>query len=79
MGYAEPTEIGVIILSVLLPNVKFNITSDMIQLLNLKVVFVGLLTFDAIMHLINFIGICTLYTISGVDQKALRLDYFLFL
>lgn len=44
----------------------------MIQLLNLKGVFLGLATDDTNMHLANFIGICTSYTILGVDQKVFK-------
>lgn len=67
-----------IILFTLPPGVKFHITSSMIQFLNLKDVFVGLAMDDANMNLINIIGICTSYTIRGVDQEAFRLTFFLF-
>lgn len=50
----------------------------MIQLLNLKGVFGGLSIDDETMHIMNFIGIYTLYNLSGVSQEALRLSLFLF-
>lgn len=53
------------------PNVKFDITSAMVELLNLKGVIFGLSIDDPNIHLSNFIGICTSYTIPMVDQEAL--------
>lgn len=55
------------------PIVKFDITSVMIQLLNLKDRFSGAAIDDANMHLANITRICTSYTIPVVDQEALRL------
>lgn len=48
-------------------NVKFEITSAMIQLLNLNGVFSGEATNDANLHLTNFTRIRISYTITGVD------------
>lgn len=45
--------------------------SVMIQLLNLKGVFVGLLTNNANKHIINYVGICALYNLSRVSKEAL--------
>lgn len=57
MRCIELTETRAIIIPTLPPNVKFDITSVVNQLLNLKGVFVGLPTDDTNMHLTNFIGI----------------------
>lgn len=78
MGYLEPAEWGAIVPPVLAPNVQFDITNAMIQLLNLKGVFSGAAKDDANMHLTNFVGICTNYNIQGVNQEALRLRLFPF-
>lgn len=79
MGYVEPIEIKAIVLPALPPNVKFGITSVIIQLLNLEGVFFGLEKYDPNMHLANLTGIYTSYTMLGVDQKAFRLRLFPFL
>lgn len=50
----------------------------MIQLLNLKGVFISLPTDDANMYIINFVRIFTLYNLPEVSQKAIRLRLFLF-
>ncbi|KAF3672677.1 hypothetical protein FXO37_07403 [Capsicum annuum] len=76
MGYVEPTETGAIVLPILLPGIKFDITSVMIQLLTLKGMFVGLPIDDANLHLTNFLVICNSYTDLG--QEALRLRCFPF-
>lgn len=57
---------------------KFDITSALIQLLNLKGVFVILLTDVANMDFVNFNGIYISYAILGLDQEALRLKLFPF-
>ncbi|KAF3678893.1 hypothetical protein FXO37_04142 [Capsicum annuum] len=73
LGYVEPTESGSIISPTLGHNVKFDITSAMIQLLNLKGVFLNAAKDDTNMHITNFLRICTYCTIPRVDQEALRL------
>lgn len=78
MGYVEPVKTKSIVSPTLPLNVKFDITSVMIQLLNLKGVLLGSETDDVNMHIANFIGICILYTILGVDQEAFRLRLFPF-
>lgn len=50
----------------------------MIQLLNLKIVFIGLATDDANIHIMNIAGILNLYNQPRVSQKALRLKLFPF-
>lgn len=49
MGYVAPTKMGSIIPPTLSPNVKFDITSAIIQLLNLQGVFSGESTDNATM------------------------------
>lgn len=67
IGYIEPAETGAVVPLALPLNVKFDISSIMIQLLNLKGVSFGAEINDANMHLANFTGIYTSYTIPGVD------------
>lgn len=50
---------------------KFDITSAMIQLLNLKRVFLGFPTDEVNMHTIKFVGIFTLYNLLRVSYKYL--------
>lgn len=73
IGYIETTEIGANIPPALPSNLKFDITSAMIQLLNLKVAFLGSDIVNRNMYLSNFVGIYTFYAIQEVDQEALRL------
>ena len=57
MCYVEPAMTRAIVPPTLRPNVKFDITSAMIQFFNFKGVFFGSSIDDANMHLSNFIGI----------------------
>lgn len=78
IGYFEPSEIRAIIPPALAPNVKFDITSAMIQMLNLKDIFLRFATYDVNMHLANFSRICTSHNILSIDPEAWRLRLFLF-
>lgn len=56
LRYAETIKTCVIIPIGLPQETKFNIASEMIQLFNMKGVFVCLSTYDANMHIINMLG-----------------------
>ncbi|KAK4729684.1 hypothetical protein R3W88_022672 [Solanum pinnatisectum] len=68
---------GAIVLLLLPLGVKFNSTSTMIQLLNLKGMFRGVTSDDSNQHLMNFVAICKSSNILGVRQSAMRLRLFL--
>ncbi|XP_047262439.1 uncharacterized protein LOC124895926 [Capsicum annuum] len=72
----EASAIGAIIPPPLVLGVKFNITSTMIQLLNLKGFFGGLPGDEPNMHLVNFINICKSFDNPGVGQNAIFLRLF---
>lgn len=67
--YVEPIEMIAIIPPKFLLGTKFDITSSMIQLLNLKIVFDVVPTNYVYMHIMNFVGICTLYILFGISKK----------
>ncbi|PHT34704.1 hypothetical protein CQW23_26504 [Capsicum baccatum] len=62
---------GDIIPPPLAPGAKFNITSTMILLFQLKGLFGGLAGDDPNMHLINFISTCKSFDNPGVGQNAI--------
>ena len=78
VAYFEPIETGAIIPRELPQGTKFDITSAMIHLLNLKGVFAEIPMDDPNMHVMNFVGVCTSYNLPGVDQEAIRLRLFPF-
>lgn len=67
---------GAIIPSSLVLGAKFNITSTMIKLLNLKGLFDDLPGDDSNMYLMNFFTIFKSFDNPGVDQNAIRLRLF---
>ena len=62
---------GPIIPPPLAPGAKFNITSTMIQLLNLKWLFCGLSGDDLNLHLVNFVTIYKSFDNPGVGQNSI--------
>lgn len=68
LEYIETTEIGAIFAYCIPLSVKFNITSARIELLNVKVVFIGLPSDDANIKLTNTLRICTSNAIHTVNQ-----------
>ena len=68
---------GAIITPPLAPGAKFNVTSTMIQLLNLKGLFGGLPGDDLNLHLVNFVTICKSFDNPGVGQNSIQLRLFL--
>lgn len=66
LGYVEPIKIGLVISPEFPYKVKFDITSDIIQLLSLKDMFFGQLTNNASLHFVDFVGICTSYNLPRV-------------
>ncbi|KAH0661572.1 hypothetical protein KY284_026503 [Solanum tuberosum] len=69
---------GAIVLPTLPPGVIFKITSTMIQLLNLKDMFMGAVGDDANQHLMNFVAIWKSQEIPVVRQTTMRLRLFPF-
>ncbi|KAF3659204.1 hypothetical protein FXO38_12802 [Capsicum annuum] len=63
---------SVIIPPPLAPGEKFNIISTMIQLLNLKGLFGGVLEDDPNLHLVNFLTICNSFDNLGLPNEALN-------
>ncbi|PHT97467.1 50S ribosomal protein L22, chloroplastic [Capsicum chinense] len=66
---------GEIIPPPLAPGAKFNITSTMIQLLNLKGLFGGLPGDDPNLYLVTFVTICKSFNNPKVGQNAIQLRY----
>lgn len=73
MRHIKPIEIIAIIPPKLPQSTKFDITSIVIQLLNLKDSFLGLSTDNANMYFINVAGIYPSYNILWVSQESLTL------
>ncbi|KAF3628872.1 hypothetical protein FXO38_27989 [Capsicum annuum] len=67
---------GDIIPPPLSPGTKFNITSTMIQLVQLKGLFGGLVGYDLNMYLVNFVSTCMAFNNPGVGQNTIRLCVF---
>lgn len=72
IGYIELVKIVVIILLSFLKGLKFDLMSAMIRLLYLNDMFTNLLTDDAKVDIMNFVGICTLYNLPGVSQEVVK-------
>lgn len=68
--------IGAIVLPLLCPGEKCNITSTMIQLLTVKILFREMTGNDPNMHLMNFLGICNSFDFPGVSQNSILLRLF---
>lgn len=73
MVYVESPQIVAVIPLPLPPNVNFDNTRAMIELLNLKGVFSGATMDYENLYLTNFSGIYKFYTISRIDQENLSL------
>lgn len=78
LGYLEQIETCAIMPLELPFGIKFDITSTMLHLLNLKGKFSGLATNDANMNMMKFMGIWMFYNLSKVSQKVIILLLFPF-
>lgn len=67
LGYIVFIKIGAIIPRDFFKEVRLNIKNAMIHLFNLKGAFASLLTDDANIHIINFIGIYISYNLPSVS------------
>lgn len=79
MGYVDPGNTQAIIPHAFQPDVEFDITITMIQILNIKEMFVSMDLDGTNMHLENFIVIFTWFMLPRVDQEEFRLRLFSFL